>query len=74
MAVRPFPSIPSVTCSAVEVAENPDGPFQPKNHISFFAKNYTITPNKDNLREFDLLRHLYPLKFCKGFHATVMSE
>ena len=26
MAVRPLPSIPCVTCSAVEEDENPDGP------------------------------------------------
>jgi len=31
--VRPVPSIPWVTSSAVERAENPDGPFQPKIHI-----------------------------------------
>jgi len=33
MAVRPVPSIPCVTSSAVEEAENPDGPFHPKSHI-----------------------------------------
>lgn len=33
IAVRPDPSIPSVTCSAVERAENPDGPLNPKIHI-----------------------------------------
>ena len=39
MAVRPVPSIPWVTSSAVEEAENPDGPFQLKIHIFCFAKN-----------------------------------
>ena len=33
MAVRPVASIPWVTCSAVEQAENPDGPFLPQIHI-----------------------------------------
>jgi len=33
MAVRPEPSIPCVTSSAVEEAENPDVPFLLKNHI-----------------------------------------
>jgi hypothetical protein len=33
MAVRPVPSVPCVTSSAVEEAENPDGPFHPKSHI-----------------------------------------
>lgn len=33
MAVRPAPSIPCVTSSAVEQAENPEGPFQLKIHI-----------------------------------------
>ena len=33
MVVRPVPSIPGVTSSAVEEAENPDGPFHPKNLI-----------------------------------------
>jgi len=31
IAVRPLPSIPSVTSSAVELEEKPDGPFFPKN-------------------------------------------
>lgn len=42
MAVRPLPSIPWVTCSAVEVAENPDGPLQLKIHI-FVGKEYDHT-------------------------------
>lgn len=33
MAVRPDPSIPCVTSSAVEEAENPDGPVLLNNHI-----------------------------------------
>lgn len=33
MAVRADPSIPWVTSSAVEEAENPDGPFHPKIHM-----------------------------------------
>ena len=33
MAVRPVPSIPSVTSSAVEEDENPEGPFLLNNHI-----------------------------------------
>lgn len=33
MAVRPDPSIPWVTSSAVELAENPDAPFLEKGHI-----------------------------------------
>jgi hypothetical protein len=33
MAVRPVPSTPCVTSSAVERDENPDAPFDPKNHI-----------------------------------------
>ena len=33
MAVRPEPSIPCVTSSAVEEDENPDGPFLLKSHI-----------------------------------------
>lgn len=33
MAVRPVPSIPCVTSSAVEEAENPDAPFLLNNHI-----------------------------------------
>jgi len=33
MAVRPVPSTPCVTSSAVEREENPDAPFDPKNHI-----------------------------------------
>lgn len=32
--MRPDPSIPSVTSSAVEDAENPDGPFLLNHHIS----------------------------------------
>lgn len=36
IAVRPVPSIPSVTSSAVEEAENPDGPFLLKNQIILF--------------------------------------
>lgn len=36
MATRPVPSTPSVTCSAVERAENPDLPFSPSIHIFFF--------------------------------------
>lgn len=35
MAVRPVPSIPWVTWSAVEDHENPDDPFLPKSHIVF---------------------------------------
>lgn len=34
IAVSPEPSIPRVTSSAVERPENPDGPFQPRSHIS----------------------------------------
>lgn len=46
-AVRPVPSIPWVTSSAVEEEENPDGPFLPKNHISLFTKfSLTHTSNK----------------------------
>lgn len=33
MAVRPEPSIPWATSSAVEHAENPEDPFLPKIHI-----------------------------------------
>lgn len=33
IAVRPEPSIPLVTSSAVERAENPDGPLKPRSHI-----------------------------------------
>lgn len=33
MAVRPAPSTPCVTSSAVERDENPDAPFLPQNHI-----------------------------------------
>lgn len=42
MAVRPVPSIPSVTCSAVEERENPDGPFLSNHHISgaFFVNEF----------------------------------
>lgn len=37
VAVRADPSIPSVTSSAVEEAENPDGPFLSKIHMFSFA-------------------------------------
>jgi len=46
MAVRPVPSIPCVTSSAVEYPENPDGPFPQNNHIlslSFFTP-YPVAP------------------------------
>lgn len=33
MAVRPVPSRPSVTCSAVDDDENPEAPFLPNGHI-----------------------------------------
>lgn len=33
MAVRPVPSIPSVTCSAVDDDENPEDPFLLNGHI-----------------------------------------
>ena len=45
MAVRAVPSIPSVTCSAVEDAENPDAPFQPRNHIFTFAHQTSQNTN-----------------------------
>ena len=34
IAVSPVPSIPLVTCSAVERAENPDGPLNPNSHMT----------------------------------------
>jgi len=34
MAVRPVPSRPSVTCSAVDDDENPEAPFFLNGHIS----------------------------------------
>lgn len=44
MAVRPEPSIPSVTSSAVEEDENPDGPFLLSNHILHPSANTLRTP------------------------------
>lgn len=39
MAVRPDPLIPSVTCSDVDDAENPDDPFLPKIHMLVLVCN-----------------------------------
>ena len=36
MAVWALPSIPSVTCSAVLPAQNPDSPFPPNLHMASF--------------------------------------
>lgn len=44
MAVRPFPLIPCVTSSAVEEAENPDGPFLLTNHIPLFLSDQSSRP------------------------------
>lgn len=46
MAVRPEPSIPSVTSSAVEEAEKTDGPFLLNNHsfiVLLFLQQYVKT-------------------------------
>lgn len=46
MAVRPVPSIPLVTSSAVEKAENSDGPFLLNNHsfiVFLFLQQYVKT-------------------------------
>lgn len=42
MAVRPVPSIPSVTSSAVEEDENPDGPFLLNNHIALIKERWNL--------------------------------
>lgn len=39
MEVRPVASIPWVTSSAVELAENPEGPFLPNIHIILISIN-----------------------------------
>ena len=42
IAVRPVPSIPCVTSSAVEHAENPEGPFLLNSHIFFSLLSKTV--------------------------------
>lgn len=52
IAVRLVPSIPWVTSSAVERAENPDGPFHPNIHIFLQDLGHSlrqIIPNQLNL-------------------------
>jgi len=41
MAVRPVPSRPSVTSSAVDDDENPEGPFLLNGHIFLFLSQMT---------------------------------
>lgn len=48
MAVRPVPSIPSVTCSAVDDDENPEDPFLLNGHI-FCTHSLSHTRNLQNL-------------------------
>jgi len=43
MAVRPVPSIPRVTSSAVELAEYPDGPFLLNNHILSLSLSLSLS-------------------------------
>jgi hypothetical protein len=71
MAVRPVPSIPWVTSSAVELAENPDGPFLPKIHI--FCRDNTKRNNPTNLKlALSLYFYFYTAKFQHSSGSLVI--
>lgn len=48
MAVKPVPSTPCVTSSAVERDENPNGPFDPENHIFDFDFDFWESGEDEN--------------------------
>lgn len=50
MAVRPVPSIPSVTSSAVEEEENPEGPFLLNNHIASIKERWNLKTQSGVIR------------------------
>ena len=65
IAVRPVPSTPWVTSSAVEEDENPDGPFLLKGHIlsqsvcvsGYVSLSLSLSPSSVDNNNFESLTH-----------------